>query len=131
MAATRDRALKQRTNDRYGYPVLAGVRIFGKTVGGITANQEAVPAGHANCVKIIGLSEEHADNRDGATGDVMLNFLKGTHQFPVAAATVANIGATVYAADDDTLRLTNASVPAELPAGKLEAIDADGVWVTF
>lgn len=129
MAATKDIESPERPGNSYGYPALAGIRIFGRSIVAVTAALEAVPAGHASAVRIVGLAEEQVDNRDGATGDRPVRALRGVRKFPVAGATASNIGATVYALDDDTLQLTNAG--GELAAGIIDGIDAEGVWVRF
>lgn len=128
MAATDDiRALRKPGPDRsYAYPVLAGVVIFGGTAVGVTANLEAVPAGHASAVKLMGFADQRVDNRDGATGDVYARIERGVRQIPLAGATAANIGATVYASADDTFTLNAGSL---LAIGTIDAIDAEGVWL--
>lgn len=110
----------------YAYPVLGGQKIFGGAAVGITANKEAVPAGHASAVKLIGFAEERADNSGGATGELMVRVEKDVRLIPLAGATVANTGATVYASADDTFTLTAGSL---LALGTIDAIDADGVWL--
>lgn len=129
MAATKDIEAPERPGSSYGYPVLAGERIFGRSIVAVTAALAAVPAQHADAVAIVGLAEERFDNRDGATGDVMARALRGVRRFPVTGADAGDIGATVYALDDGTLQLTNAG--GELAAGIIDGVDADGVWVRF
>lgn len=126
MVASSDIRRKWRTGDAYGYPVLAGVRIFGGTMIGVTAALAAVPAGHVSAVALVGFAEEAIDNRDGATGDQMINAKKGVTLIPLAGATAADIGKTVYASADDTFTLTAGAL---LVAGTIDAIDADGVWL--
>ena len=126
MTATADIRRKTRPGNSYGYPVLGGVRIFGGTYIGVTAALAAVPAGHASCVALIGFAEENVDNRDGATGDRLINAKKDVTAIPLAGATAADIGKTVYASADDTFTLVAGAL---LPAGKIDAIDADGVWL--
>lgn len=126
MTATADIRRKTRAGNSYGYPVLGGVRIFGGTYIGVTAALAAVPAGHASCVALIGFAEENVDNRDGVTGDRLINAKKDVTAITLAGATAADIGKTVYASADDTFTLTAGAL---LPAGILHAIDADGVWL--
>ncbi|HAU76450.1 MAG TPA: hypothetical protein DCW88_13270 [Agrobacterium sp.] len=126
MTATADIRPTTRSGNAYGYPVLAGVRIFGGTMCGVTAALAAVPAAHASCVALIGFAEEAVDNRDGATGDRLINLKKEIRNIPLAGATPADIGKTVYASADDTYTLVAGVL---LPAGKIDAIDADGVWL--
>ncbi|MFC3074685.1 hypothetical protein [Shinella pollutisoli] len=126
MAASADIRRKWRKGDSYGYPVLANVRIFGGTMVGVTAALAAVPAGHADAVALVGFAEESVNNVGGATGDQTVTLRKGITHIPLAGATPANIGATVYASADDTFTLTAGSL---LVAGTIDAIDADGVWL--
>lgn len=128
MAATDDIRSRKKPGlgRRYAYPVLGGQKIFGGAAVGITANKEAVPAGHASAVKLIGFAEERVDNSLGATGDLSVTVEKDARLISLAGATVANIGATVYASADDTFTLTAGSL---LALGTIDAIDADGVWL--
>lgn len=126
MTATTDIRRKWRKGDAYGYPVLGGVRIFGGTMIGVTAALAAVPAAHASCVALIGFAEEAVDNRDGATGDKLINARKGVVNIPLAGATPADINKPVYASADDSFTL---AAGALLQAGTIDAIDADGVWL--
>lgn len=129
-AATRDLSIPQRMPvlaHSYGFPVKAGIRIFKSTIVGITADKLAVPAGTAGCVALIGLAELNVDNRDGVDGDQQVTAKKGVFKMPFPAAVPANIGAAVYALDDQTLQLTNGG--GELKLGTIDAIDAEGVWI--
>ena len=126
MAATNDLNYQERDGKAYAFPALAGVKIYGRAAGGITANKEAVPAGHVSAVKLIGLAEERVDNTNGATGDQLVKFRKGTFLIPLAA-TPANIGAAVYASADDTFTLSSAG--GVLQIGVVDAIDAAGTWL--
>ena len=126
MTASNDIKRPSRSGKAYGYPVLAGVIIYGHTAVGITANREAVPAGHASAVKLIGFSEERIDNRTGQTGDQIVKIEKGVFCIPLAGAVVANITAPVYASADDTFTL---AAGALLQIGTIDAIDAEGVWL--
>lgn len=130
MVATNDRKLMRKApGSGFGFPVLAGVIIFGRTYVGLTAAGFAVPIHHGSAVKFAGLSEERIDNSDGLDGDMTVETERGVWNDAVAGAAIANIGDTVYAADDNTLQLTNAG--GELPVGTIKMIDADGVWIEF
>ena len=128
-AATKDLERPARSGDAYGYQVSAGVRHFGRTIVAITAALASVLPDHEDAVAVVGLAEEQVDNRDGATGDQLVRAVRGVRLFPVTAAGADDIGKTVYAADDQTLQLTNAG--GELAAGIIDGVDADGVWVRF
>ena len=126
MAASTDIRRRWRDGTSYGYPVLAGVRIFGGTMIGVTAAGAAVPAAHASAVALVGFAKESIDNTTGATGDQHIEARKGVTQIPLAGAAYADIGKTVYASADDTFTLTAGAL---LAAGSIDAIDAEGVWL--
>lgn len=125
MALANDVLYPERNGDAYTFGVLANVKLYGRAVGGITSGKLAVPAGHGSAVKLIGLVEERVDNTGGADGDQKVRFKKGVFLVPLTA-TVANIGAAVYASDDNTFTLTAGSL---LQIGIVHAVDADGTWL--
>lgn len=130
MAATYDRSLQLRGgSDRasYGYRPAQGVRIFRNAIVAVTANLEAVPAGHADAVAVVGVAEGGMDNRTGEANDRFVYVRRGVFRLDMETATAANINAPVFASDDDTLLLTNEN--GELQVGTIDAIDAEGVWV--
>jgi len=127
MAATKDIEAPERAGARYGFPAYAGDLFYGRAIVGVNAAGEARPAGSAGVVALLGLCEERIDNSNGATGDQIVECLRGRYRYPVAGATHADIGKPVYALDDNSLQLTNAG--GELKLGVLEAIDADGMWI--
>lgn len=113
----------------FGYPVLAGVKIFGRAIVAITAAGFAVLPDHADAIKVVGIAEEAIDNTTGDSGDQYVEVENGPWNLPVDGADVSHIGDTVYAADDQVLQLTNAG--GELAAGTLKTIDQDGPWVVI
>jgi len=125
MAATTDLSYPQRNGDAYSFGVLGGVKLFGRAVVGITATKLAVPAGHVSAVRLMGLAEERVDNTSGADGDVKVHVKKGTFLIPLSA-TPTNIGAAVYASDDNTFTLTAGAL---LQIGTVDAVTAEGTWL--
>lgn len=126
MAATINIHRRRRLAAQYAYPVLAGVRIYGGTAVGVTADLVAVPAGHAACVALIGFADDTVDNRDKTTGSQQLGISKGTFDIVLPGALAADIGKPVYAVDDNTFTLTAGT---SLKIGIVDAIDASGVWL--
>lgn len=126
MTATNDiRAKKKPQLTRlYGHPVLSGQVIYGGTAVGLTAAGAAVPAGHAQAVKLIGHALERADNVSGGGATVTVE--KDVRLITLAGATPANIGQTVYCSADDTYTLVAGAL---LAIGTIDNIDADGVWL--
>lgn len=128
MVAVNDLKVGRKTpGSGFGFPVLAGVRIFGRTFVGLTATGFAVPIQHADAIKFAGVAEQRVDNRDGSDGDKTVETERGVWNFDVAGADISNIDDTVYALDDNTLQLTNAG--GELAVGTIKTIDADGIWI--
>lgn len=132
MAATLNLKMPQRGSSggsRYDYPVEAGVRIFRNTFVGLTEELTAVPVGHADCFCALGVAVDPVDNRTGQSGAKRVLVATGVFNVgdALAGATVPNIKGPVYAAEDDTLTLTDAS--GEWLLGTLEAIDEEGFWV--
>lgn len=133
VAATKDNRRTARTGDGYGYQVPDGTLIHGGTIVAVTAALDALPAGSANTVAIVGLCEQRIDTRETAAVEAngqTVRALRGVFLFPVAGATAANIGDPVFAIDDATLSLDD-NAGARLKAGVIDGIDATGVWVRF
>ena len=131
MAAIKDRMVPVRDGDSYAYPVKGAVRIFARTLVALTATGLAVPAGTVGAVSIAGYADHHADNRDGADGAGKVRVKKGVLAFATFAGTAptsANLNATVYAVDDETVSLDSSS-GTRLAAGKLDGIEDGIFWV--
>lgn len=130
MAASKDRMVPQRAGERYGYPMKGATRIFARTLVAVTAAGLAIPAGTAGAVAVVGFASHHADNRDGADSAGAVNAERGVLPFTFGgtAPTFADIGATVYAVDDDTVSLDSSS-GTRLAAGTLDGIEGSTFWV--
>lgn len=126
MAASNDLDYTERQGASYEFPALADTLYYGRAGIGVTAAGVAVPAGHANAVKLVGFSAERVDNRGGAAGAQRVRVKKGVFRIPLAGATAANIQAAVYMTADDTFTLTAST---NLQIGTIDAVDADGVWL--
>jgi hypothetical protein len=121
---------------RYG--VAAGVVIWQgamvalKTVAGVTSAQAAATAAG---LTVVGVATGTADNRTGVAGALNVDAEIGVFLMNVSATdpvTAANIGATVYAVDDNTVSATNGG-GTQSAAGVLWDIDAATglAWVKF
>ena len=130
MVATKDQVLDIRIGfGRYGYPIDAAVRVFKRTLVGVTAAGLARPAATAGVVAIVGMSTHHADNRDGLANAGKVEVERGL--FPIAfdvAPAFADIGKAVYAVDDNTVSLDH-SANSRLRAGTLDAIEDGTPWI--
>jgi len=73
----------------------------------------------------LGFAFRKADNSAGAAGDVKADLLAmGVVELPIASVATADLGATVYASDDDTFTLSSTGNTA---IGKIVEIVATGI----
>ncbi len=130
-ALTAARNTPERAGNVLGYPVKAAVKPF---QGGIAvlSGGYAAPGTVATGLIAIGRFEESVDNSAGAAGAVSVQVKRGTFKFANSAAgdliAQADVGADCYIADDQTVAKTSATNTRSI-AGKIVAVDADGVWV--
>lgn len=98
----------------------------GGMVSLLTATGLAVPAGTASSGRAVGVA-----TADAAADDV-INVEIGIFRFGNSASTdlieKADIGATCYVVDDQTVALTNGSSTRQI-AGAIVDVDDAGVWV--
>lgn len=82
----------------------------------------------------VGCAEERVDNRGGVDGDKQLSYRSGIFRYANSAGgdeiTSADIGQKAYLVDDQTVAKTNGT-GARSPAGFVDGLDVDGVWVRF
>jgi len=81
----------------------------------------------------VGRAEESVTN-SGSAGDASVDFRPGVFRFKNSASTdlitIAQIGDVCWIVDDETVAKTDGSA-ARSPAGIIEDVDAQGVWVRF
>lgn len=130
-ALTKERNTPARAGNVIGYPVKASVKCL---LGGLAvlSGGYAAPGSVATALVAVGRFEETVDNAAGASGDVSVRVAEGTFKYANSAAgdliTQADAGNDCYVVDDQTVAKTNGS-STRSRAGKIEAVDADGVWV--
>lgn len=81
----------------------------------------------------VGRSEGYFDNGDGADGDLSAEYAPGIFRFANSDAdeiTIADIGNPCYAVDDQTVAKTS-DTDTRSPAGIIDDVDDQGVWVRF
>lgn len=129
-AATEGRNTKRRNADRVSHLVNSGATIYaGTLVTLLTATGNAVAAGTAAAGDAVGVAE------DTVVGDGVerVETSRGCYQFANSASTDligrADIGATAYIADNQTVAKTDGGAGARKAAGKIIDVDAGGVWV--
>jgi len=130
-ALTTARNTPERLGDVLAYPVRAATRPI---QGGIAVLQagHAAPGTAATGLIAIGRFEETVDNTAGANGAVSVLVKRGTFKFGNSSAgdliAQADVGADCFILDDQTVAKTSATNTRSV-AGKIIAVDADGVWV--
>lgn len=132
MALTKDRNTVRRDGVQYSDPVAAATRIFGGSLVCLNAAGNAVPGSLSATLKARGVAQEHVDNRDGAAGDLRIESRRGLFPFANSTSTDeitrADIGASAYIVDDQTVAKTSATSTRSI-AGVIRDVDSNGVWV--
>ncbi|MGB3407086.1 MAG: hypothetical protein WBA67_06290 [Jannaschia sp.] len=115
-------------------PMAAAVSIFAGAMIMRNAAGNLVPATAAANLVGVGCASRTIDNSDGAAGAEAAEYVPGIFRFANSAAadaiTAADIGKLVYAVDDQTVAKTSGGA-SRSPAGFVEMIDPQGVWVRF
>lgn len=131
-ALTKDRNTVRRDGVHFSDPVAAATRIFAGSLVCLDASGNAVPGSTATTLKARGLAQEQVDNSAGAAGDLRIETRRGVFPFANSAAadeiTRADIGATAYIVDDQTVAKTDGT-STRSAAGTIRDVDSDGVWV--
>jgi len=121
----------ERAGDVVGYPVKASVKPIQGGIAVLNAGY-AAPGTAATGLIAVGRFEETVDNSAGSNGDVSVRVKRGTFKFGNSSAgdliAQADVGADCYIVDDQTVAKTNGTNTRSV-AGKIIAVDADGVWV--
>jgi hypothetical protein len=108
--------------------IFAGAIVMRDAAGFLTEGQTATG------LVGVGRAEELADNSAGANGDQTVAYRTGCYRYANSAAadeiTAADIGAKCYAVDDQTVAKTDGT-GTRSPAGIVDGLDAQGVWVRF
>lgn len=126
------RATKEREIRDIGYPVAAGVKIFGGGMVAFDASGNARPAANGTVSRCMGVATATVDNLAGAVGAKTVVVRRSCFQFFTTDVTVADIGKDCWAVDDQTVTKT---VPATNPAksGVVVSVEMVGaaalVWV--
>jgi len=130
-ALTAARNTPERAGDVLGFPVKAAVKTIQGGIAVLNAGY-AAPGTTAVGLIAIGRFEATVDNTTGAAGAVSAEVKRGTFKFGNSAAgdliAQADAGADCYIVDDQTVAKTSATNTRSV-AGKIIAVDADGVWV--
>lgn len=122
LAANQPRAYEQ--GDRNEIPMIASDIIYeGAAVGIVTASGHARPLVAADA--FAGFAEAKADNSSGAAAAKNVRVVSsGLIELPIAGLAITNIGAAVYASDDNTFTLVSTS---NTKIGKVRRFISSGV----
>lgn len=98
----------------------------------VASSGYAAPGSTATGLIALGVFEANADNSAGSNGAISVNIRPGTFKFANSASTdaiaQAEVGASCYIVDDATVAKTSATSTRSI-AGKVIAVESDGVWV--
>jgi hypothetical protein len=134
-ALTQARNTPQREGFVHAYPIKAGVHGY---QGGIAvlSGGYAAPATTATGLVALGRFEEDADNSAGGNGAFLAPVRQGVFRYANSTGTdlitQADVGQDCFLVDDQTVAKTAAIVssnPTRSRAGRIVAVEADGVWV--
>jgi len=131
MALTNDRNTPLKDGELVSVPA-AAVKIYAGSLVAINAAGFATPGAVATTLKYFGRAEQQVDNSAGAAGDksVLVRRKKAFKWLNHGADAIvqADLGATCYIVDDQTVAKTN-GINTRSAAGKVIQVDSDGVWV--
>lgn len=128
-ALTAARNTKERAGEVLDFPVAANTTIHAGSLVALSAGY-AAPGATATGRIAVGRAEESATAV--AAGSVLARVKTGTFKFGNSAAgdaiAQADAGADCYIVDDQTVAKTDGT-GTRSRAGKIVAVDSDGVWV--
>lgn len=131
-ALTQDRNTPRFEGDLREAPVAASQMIHAGALIAVNAAGNVVRGAVATGLIGLGRAEERVDNSAGAAGAATVRYRPGTFRYANSASadaiTAADIGKVCFIVDDQTVALTNGS-STRSPAGAVEGVDAQGVWV--
>lgn len=116
MLSANAKYLERMEPAEFGGLVASGYHVYEGALCAWDANGAVVPIQAPTAVAFAGLASGERDNTAG-TEQRPVSLRKGTWGLPVAAATPANIGATVYAADDATIALSSLAASVSAKSG--------------
>jgi hypothetical protein len=135
VALNKRRETKRRAGTDFSRGVAANTTIFAGSLVCLAATGFAVPGSVSTTLTADGVAGDTVDNSGGADGDVQVPVERdGAYHFGNSAAadeiTAAEIGDNAYIVDDQTVAKTDGGATRSV-AGKIEDVDAQGVWISF
>lgn len=130
-ALSAERNTKERAGEVLELPVKASTKCYQGGLAVIDAGY-AAPGRTGTGLIAVGRYEQTFDNSAGAAGAIKARVKQGMFKFANSSAgdliAQASVGADCYIVDDQTVALTNGT-STRSRAGKIVAVDSDGVWV--
>jgi hypothetical protein len=135
MAASRDRNTRQVAGLSRSFPVAASTLIHAGTIACVNASGLLTKGAVATTLKSVGVARARIDNSAGAASAIRGEVEVGVFgPFANSAAgdaiALADVGATCFIVDDETVAKTNGS-SSRSAAGTVWDVTAQGVWVKF
>ena len=131
-ALTGDRNTPIRAGEDFVFPVAAVVKIYAGALVVLDSAGNAKPGVAATGLIAVGRAEVQVDNSSGSAADLTVKVRRGLYRWGNSASTdeitKAEIGDACFIVDDQTVAKTDGS-GARSPAGFVEDVDAQGVWV--
>lgn len=117
MALSANVKLRERSAPaEFAYLAASGVHVYEGALVALNSSGALVRPQDAGAVVFAGLADGERDNTLG-TETRPVRCRRGTWAMPVPSATAANIGATVYAVDDNTLSLGTVTIASAVKSG--------------
>ena len=133
-ALAQDRNTPRLEGDIRQGDVAASVKIYAGAIVMRDAQGNLTKGATATGAIGVGRAEAQVDNSTGAAGDLTLDYRPGVFRYANSAGAdaiaKADIGAKVFIVDDQTVAKTDGT-GTRSPAGIVDNVDANGVWVRF
>jgi hypothetical protein len=131
-ALAQDRTTKSKWTGRYIDPIgmAASTVIFGGGLVAVNTAGNTRPAANVDGLRVIGVSQEKADNSTGIAGAQKCGALTGVFLFKnsgTRALVAADVGRICYVEDDQTVQ--DEGNGPKVIAGIVESVTAAGVYV--
>ena len=132
VALTTERDTSQREGRDYAVQAAASKTFFAGGILALDATGKGTPGATATTLKGLGRIKRTVTS--GAADTVLVDYERGVFRFANSAAgdaiTAADIGASAWMVDDQTVAKTNGTNTRSI-AGVIRDVDALGVWVEF
>lgn len=132
MPLSNDRNTPHKDTETIVVPLAANAKIYGGALVAANATGFAVPGSVATTLTYLGRAENKVDNTGGADGakSIQVRRKKAFKWVNSGADPIsqADLGKVCYIVDDQTVAKTNGT-GTRSAAGKVMALDTDGVWV--